>query len=236
MSMSNTFWNKIEQILLAEQISVGEFATLIDANENTLRNAKSRGHTPRWDFIQKIINRYPHYTLWLTIDKVEPTVGQVKPTPSNPHHIHTLWQIVDRVDSRHITSTVIKESEFKRIHFIQAERDPETLGAIIELVSSTQIHSTSKIRVDNVVWVEPGTMSFNSEHGGKLALLRFREKLAMIDFDLVLNSKLWMIEDSILSRAVKTLSFSVDSLNVIDTDTPIGQRFESWKCSKSPYL
>lgn len=236
MIMSTTFWNKIEQILTAEQISVSEFAVLIDANENSLRAAKSRGHVPRWDFIQKIINRYPHYTLWLTIDKVEPSVGQVKPTPLNPDHIHTLWQIVDRIDSRHITSTVIKESEFKKIHFIQAENDPETLGAVIELVSSTQIHSKPKIRVDNVVWVEPGTMSFNSEYGGRLALLRFREKLAMIDFDLVLNSKLWMLDDSILFRAVKSLSFGVDSLKVIDTDTPIGQRFESWKCSKAPYL
>lgn len=234
--MSSTFWNKIEQILTAEKISVSEFALLIDANENTLRNAKSRGHVPRWDFIQKIINRYPHYTLWLTIDKVEPSVGQVKPDTSNPDHIHTLWQIVDRVDSRHITSTVIKESEFKRIHFLQAENDPEILGAVIELVSATQIQPKLKIRVENVVWVEPGTMSFHSEYGGKLSLLRFREKLALIDYDLVLNSKLWFIDQSLLNDFVKSLSFSVDSLKVINSDTPINQRFESWKFSKAPYL
>lgn len=232
--MSNDFWDKIEQIKTHERMSQNDFAQRIDVSANTLNASKTRGATPRFELIQKIIATFPQYTLWLTLNKVEPSVGQTKPTTDEETQ-SDFFKIIDRVDARDLRNSIVRETEFKTINFIQSNTEESNLAALIELKQSRLYQSSSTPHFKNVVWIDSGILNFDSDHGGKNALDSFRDYLSEVDFDLIEKSKLYEIEEKILGYIHKSLTLSTEDLLAPDESKKTYARFLAWKKGDAPY-
>ncbi|WGM18471.1 helix-turn-helix transcriptional regulator (plasmid) [Arsenophonus nasoniae] len=80
-TLSIDYSKKLRLIRLAERLTQKQFAEIIQISLSTVRNYESNQKVARAEIMEKVIQvkRFEKYSLWLTINKTAPEVGQIEP-------------------------------------------------------------------------------------------------------------------------------------------------------------
>lgn len=77
--MSSGVGQKIREIRESEGLGRQAFSDMTEINKETLIKVEQGRNDPSFSVLQKIILKYPHYTLWLMADQVNEAAGQISP-------------------------------------------------------------------------------------------------------------------------------------------------------------
>lgn len=233
--MSIPAHEKIDRIRAAERLTLAEFSEKIGVSANTLNTMKSRGSSPRFDVIEKILNTWPQYALWLTTGEIDISSGQIAPGNIADEDALIRYKIIDRVDARYMDKCIVKDSAFKKLVFIQNKQRPSDLAALLLVDQDIfyEISSTPNFR--NAVWVSAGNINFESDGGGKIALREFRFWLSNVNVDLIKTAEYWLMREDFFDDVYKALLVPVISFYPPDKSAFTYERFELWKAGNAPY-
>ncbi|SIS44579.1 helix-turn-helix transcriptional regulator [Neptunomonas antarctica] len=79
MGMSISVSEKIRAIRDSEGMGRKAFADKLGISQRTLESIENKGTDPSSSILKAICKGYPAYTFWLTLDTVNPEIGQISP-------------------------------------------------------------------------------------------------------------------------------------------------------------
>ena len=226
MQMSIPIHKKIFQIREHLGLSRPEFCEISDISVNTLKSIEQKGVTPKADVLVKIGMCWPEYTEWLLI-------GETPLTDYAPDFdLKKKYRIIDSVDVRYMKQCIVKSNMISSIIFIQSDGDVSDLGALLIVDNKSTYQFSNSPNVIGAVWIQPGNMNFDSDHGGKNVLKVFRTFLKEIDEDLILKAGLFKLNKRIFDEVHMTHSISLTNLHKVNSKDFPYEQYSNWKRGK----
>lgn len=233
--MSIPIIEKIEKIRTSEKLSLNEFAKKIGISMKTLFAMKSRGSSPRGEFIEAVASCYPQYAFWLITNKTDPPLHIAPGEEKADKDSEIRYKIIQRVAARNMEVCFIKETELKKVIFIQSKQHVNDLAALLLVKQDALYEMSLTPYFINAVWVRAGDMNFHSDHGGRISLQKFRYWLSSVNADLIETAEYWLMEEVLFDNVYKVLLIPRNSLLPPDKSAFNFERFELWRQGKAPY-
>lgn len=236
----STFAERIRAIRTTINMTREEFGESAGIPGRTIEGIENAGRIPRGDVLEAIAKKFPQFAYWLLTQQTDgaqhiaPLIiggGPDEKILQAEPEANTIYKIIDYVNARSMPACIIKATEFRKIIFIQSAEDESELTAIIQIEQNAIFKNNSKY----VVLVKPGGMNFDSEHGGKVSLLNFREYLASVDYDLIEKSQYYEIDKTIFENINRTLEIKSGDLLTPDKSKKGYSRFIAWQKGQAPY-
>lgn len=229
--MSIQIHEKITQIREQKGLTRDQFAAATGVPVNTLKSIEQKGVVPRSDVLEKIALRWPEYAHWLLTG----TSG-LEGLDVLSFGASTRFRIIDSVDPRFMEQCIVKPGALNKLIFISSKEQRCDVAAML-LVSEDvmyRISSTPNIRA--AIWVQPGHMNFESDHGGRLVLRDFRQWVGSLDEDLIANAEMWRLQTSFFDDVYKVLHVPGTLLEKPDMTSLVYQRFKEWVSGNDMYV
>ena len=229
--MSIPIYEKITQLRKHRRLTRDEFSAETGVPSNTLKSIEQKGVVPRSDVLERIALRWPEYAHWL-LTGTDPLQSEDEPSLDGLAR----FRIIDSVDARFMEQCIIKPTALTKLIFISSKEQTCDLAALLLVGGDVMYKISSWKGVRAAIWVQPGNMSFESTHGGRLVLRDFRGWLSDLDADLIANAEIWRLKTSIFDSLYKSLDLCAALLEEPDKAGLVYQRFNEWVAGTSFYI
>jgi transcriptional regulator with XRE-family HTH domain len=222
--MSIPIYEKISQIREELGLTRNQFADETGIPLNTLKSIEQKGVIPKSDVLEKIAMKWPEYAQWLLTGSTT-----LKKSGISSENTLTRFRIIDSADARYMDQCFIKPSAFKKLVFIQSQGNQNDLAALLIINADIMYRISSTPNIKAAIWVGPGNMNFQSNHGGKLVLQDFRTWIQSVNEDLIGNAEFWELDGNYFDDVYKQLHLPIALLSEPDTSSTAYKKFICWK-------
>lgn len=221
-----SMFERLNAIRLSTGLSRKDFGDSINTSHKTIEGIENDGKVPRGDTLERIVNRYPQYALWLLTGSAISVLPQINPNSK----IEDQANIVDSSDPRYIENILFNKKFIVHgnITFIQNIDKLDYLCVLITLDQSMlRRHCSDKYNRGSIL-LKSGYLNFNNSDGGFSELAKFRDSLKNINADLVSRSSIKGLDDSLFNVLENSESLKISDLKDVQISNILSS-FNEWK-------